>query len=324
MQLDLNMSPGRQMPTRPTSNATAHSQRDSGDLSGKCLDGVNLTDRLIEHTKFDRASLKNAILSRAEFRDCSFVGAQFDHAVMERATFENCDFSNAFVTNANVQKAVFRATSILGYEKKQAVIRHTKSSFNGATLDGSKFNGARLVAALLHNVKARGVDFSNCDLRNSSFDGSSLDEVQFGGARLNDANFSKCPDARSYLSEYAQIVAKFVIPISKSKLEDFLASHQKWLDTNGAQGDRLNLQGYDLTGQSLNGFDFSGTDFRGARLDRASLKNVKLVAADLRDASLIGTNFTSADLRGALLSENALRRAVLKDTHLEEPASAAL
>lgn len=293
---------------------------DGHDLSGKCLDGVNLADRVITRTNFDGASLRRAIMTRAEFRDCSFVGASLDAAILQRTVLENCDFSHATMTNANVQEAVFRATSVLGYNKKEATIKQAQTSFDGAVLDGSNFNRARLVAAKLHNVKATNVDFSHCDLRNASFDGTSLDEVNFSGARLHDANFAKCPDARNLLPAYAQMIATFVQPISAAKLQSVLSSHQRWLESEGKEGERLNLQGYDLSGQNLDCYDFSGTDFRGARLDRTSMKRVKLVVADLRNASMINTNFTGSDLRGALLSEAALKRATLLDSLYDEEA----
>lgn len=300
--------------------AQAPERCDGGDFSGQCLDDTNLSGRVISRAKFDGASLKRANLSRAEFLDCSFVGACLDGATMNHTMFENCDFAQASVVKASLQKAVFRATTVLGYGKKETTLRHAKTNFDGATLDGSSFAGARLIAATLHNVKANGVDFSNCDLRNSSFNGSTLDAVKFSGAKLQDANFATCPDARNLLPLYAQMLAKFIQPISEAQLKACLEAHLKWLATHGAEGMRLCLQGFDLSGQKLDGYDFSGTDFRGARLDRASMKNVKLVAADLRNASMIGTNFTASDLRGALLSDKALRRAILTGALVHELA----
>jgi uncharacterized protein YjbI with pentapeptide repeats len=294
--------------------------QDNLDFSGRTLDGANFADRLVQHACFDRASMRKVNLTRAEFRDCTFIGTCLDGAIMERTVFENCDFANATMTNANVQEAVFRATAVLGYNNKKSSFRQAKNNFSGAVLDGSNFNRARLVAATIHNVRASNVDFSNCDLRNSSFDGTSFNDVNFSGAKLQDANFAKCPDARNHLPAYAQMIATFVQPISAAKLDAVLKSHQRWLDTEGVEGERLNLQGFDLSGQKLDGYDFSGTDFRGARLDKASLKKVKLVAADMRDASMLGTNFSGSDLRGAMLSPNALRKAVLSHTLIDESA----
>ena len=294
--------------------------QDNLDFTGKMLDGANFADRRVKHACFNRASLRGANFTRAEFQDCTFIEACLDGAMMERTIFENCDFANAEMTNANLQEAVFRATTVLGYSNKQSTLRHARTNFSGAVLDGSNFKRARLVAATIHNVRANGVDCTNCDLRNSTFDGAMFSDVNFSGANLQDANFAKCPDARNHLPAYAQMIATFVQPISAAKLESVLKAHELWLETEGVKGERLNLQGFDLSGQKLDGYDFSGTDFRGARLDKASLKKVKLVAADLRDASMIGTNFTNSDLRGAMLSPNALRKAVLAHTLVDDTA----
>jgi uncharacterized protein YjbI with pentapeptide repeats len=283
------------------------------DFTGRCLNKINLSERLILNSTFDGASLRRANLSGAEFRECSFVGADLDTAILRRTVFENCDFTRAAVTNANLQDATFRSTTILSYEPGQPKLRPSNNRFDGAVLDGSSFRRARLVAMKLHEVKARNVDFSNCDLRGASFDGASLKDVNFFGAQLLDADFSKCPEAHSSLPDYAKLVVKLVQPISTARLEEVLAAHLRWLASNGQEGQRLNMRGMDLAGRNLDGYDFSGTDFRGARLDRASMKDVKLVAADLRLASLINTNFTGSDLRGAFLSKGALKRAVLVD-----------
>ena len=297
---------------------------DDSDLSGQCLDGIDLTDRRIKRVNFEGTSLKRALFTRGVFTDCSFVGANLDEAVMRRAVFENCDFSNSSVIAADAQEAIFRAAAILTYAKRQSQgLRQPRLHFDGATLDRSRFVGARLVGATLHNVTATNVDFSNCDLRGTSFDNTKLAGSTFTGAKLQDANFSQAVDAREVLPEWARMVAKLIQPIAKDKLDAALASHQQWRDSNGAEGERLMLRGFDLSGVNFDRKDFSGADFRGARLDRASMRKVKMIATDLRDASLIGTDFSYADLRGALLSDNALRRAFLDDAQLDNPPPAA-
>lgn len=292
------------------------------DYSGRCLDGANLTDRLILSTTFDGASLRRANLTGTEFRECSFIGANLDAGILKRTVFENCDFTRASLTNANLQQSTFRSTTILDYGDGAHRLRPSINKFDGAVLNGSSFRRARLVAAKLHNVTGTKVDFTNCDMRNTSFDGATLKNVNFFGAQLLDADFSKCPEAVASLPEYAKMLVKLVETISTARLDQVLAAHLRWLETNGEQGTRLNMKGMDLGGRNLDGYDFSGTDFRGARLDRTSMKNVKLVAADLRMASMINANFTGSDLRGAYLSKGALRRAILVDASYDPAALA--
>lgn len=293
---------------------------ESLNLSGQCMDGVNLSERLILNATFEGTSLRLANLSDAEFRECNFVGANLDTAILRRTVFENCDFSRASLTNANLTHATFRSTTILRYGSGEKMLRPSNNRFDGAVLNGSCFRRARMVATKLHNVTACRVDFSNCDLRGASFDGAALEDVNFFGAQLVDADFSKCPEAHASLPEYARMMVKLVETISTARLEEVLAAHQVWLETNGKLGTRLSMRGVDLAGRNLDGYDFSGTDFRGARLDRTSMKNVKLVAADLRLASMINANFSGSDLRGAFLTNGALRRAILADASYDPSA----
>ncbi len=292
------------------------------DFSGRTLNRIDLSERIILDTTFAGASLRGANLTGAEFRECSFMETDFDAAILKGTVFENCDFSRASMTNADLQGATFRSTTVLSYEPAAKMLRPSSNTFDGAILNGSSFRRARLVASKLHNVTANNVDFSNCDLRGSSFDGATLNDVNFFGAQLIDADFSKCPEAHNSLPEYAKLVVKLVQPISTARLEEVLAAHLRWLATDGHEGLRLNMRGMDLAGRNLDGYDFSGTDFRGARLDKASMKNVKLVAADLRLASMNRTNFTSSDLRGAFLSKGALKRAILSNANYDAAALA--
>jgi len=308
------------MPERSTRDKRAV---DTGlNYAGRCLDGANLSERLILNTSFEGASLRRANLAGAEFRECTFIGANLDKAILTRTVFENCDFSRASLTNANLQLSTFRSTTVLDYAEQPGRLRPANNRFDGAVLNGSSFKRARMVAMKLHNVTANRVDFSNCDLRNTSFDGATINDVNFFGAQLLDADFSKCPEARASLPDYAKMMVKLVESISTARLEEVLAAHQRWLETNGEQGERLNMRGMDLAGRKLDGYDFSGTDFRGARLDRTSMKNVKLVAADLRLASMIKANFTGSDLRGAFVSKGALSRAILVDASYDPAALA--
>ena len=75
-----------------------------------------------------------------------------------------------------------------------------------------------------------------------------------------------------------------------------LAEHRLWLDSAGAEGQRLTLSGDDL----------AGTDLAGALLPKATLRGVDLSDAVLTDARLDG-----ADLRQAVLSAADLCRADL-------------
>jgi uncharacterized protein YjbI with pentapeptide repeats len=86
-----------------------------------------------------------------------------------------------------------------------------------------------------------------------------------------------------------------------------LDGHQKWISTNGAEGQRGRMDGLDLSYHDLSGLDLSGIQMRDAKLRGAQLKACSLILADLGgtdvfdanlcDAVMIGTNLTGANLK---------------------------
>lgn len=125
--------------------------------------------------------------------------------------------------------------------------------------------------------------------------------------------------------------------ISDRELEDILAGHLRWLQSQGAEGTRADLSQADLRERSLQRralfrANLAGTDLRGADLSGsvlvdahceganfsgATMRDVDLRATDLsktaefRDVQLIGADLSHANLAGV-----AFGRAHLMDTTL--------
>ena len=64
--------------------------------------------------------------------------------------------------------------------------------------------------------------------------------------------------------------------ISQEKLDIKIKSHEKWLNTDGKEGSKLDLSNVDLSERNLS----------KKNLSYANLKEVDLFAADLREAIL--------------------------------------
>src|SRR4029077_11992046 len=90
--------------------------------------------------------------------------------------------------------------------------------------------------------------------------------------------------------------------LSADEIEQMLAEHRLYLETEYRQGHRANFASADLSGQ-----DFSGLNLRGIKMDRAVLRSADFSGARLQRANLIGVisleaRFDGADLTGARLS----------------------
>ena len=91
------------------------------------------------------------------------------------------------------------------------------------------------------------------------------------------------------------------------ELKAIIKSHKLWLDSEGKEGERVNLKGADLAGANLIGANLSGANLSGANLRDANLSGAELRGADLSGANLIranlrGANLIRANLYGAYLS----------------------
>ena len=92
-----------------------------------------------------------------------------------------------------------------------------------------------------------------------------------------------------------------LIKISTDKLNEILANHKLWIDSNSKYGNRADLSGADLRGANLIGANLFGADLRGADLSGANLLGANLRGANLLGANLHYANLCSANLRGANL-----------------------
>ncbi len=84
--------------------------------------------------------------------------------------------------------------------------------------------------------------------------------------------------------------------IGKEKLQEILAQHKSWVESEGKEGTRARLREANL----------QKADLRGANLQEADLSEANLQEADLSEA-----NLQKADLRGANLQKANLQEAIL-------------
>src|SRR5499427_7228757 len=104
--------------------------------------------------------------------------------------------------------------------------------------------------------------------------------------------------------------------LSPDEIEQMLALHRLYLDTEYHEGHRANFASVDLTGR-----DFSGLNLRGIKMDRAVLRGADFTGARLQSANLIGAmlqeaRFDKGDLSRARLSGANLVSASFEDACL--------
>ena len=113
-----------------------------------------------------------------------------------------------------------------------------------------------------------------------------------------------------------------LIKISDDELNEILANHKLWIESNSKYGNRANLRGAILNDANLRGANLNGANLCGADLHRADLRGANLRGANLNGANLCGAilcraNLRVANLNGANLYRADLHRADLRGANLD-------
>ena len=101
--------------------------------------------------------------------------------------------------------------------------------------------------------------------------------------------------------------------LSPVEIEQMMAEHRLYLETEYHQGHRANFSSADLAGR-----DFSGLNLRGIKMDRALLSAADFTGAHLQSANLTGAIAERADFDRADLSRARLSGANLVSASLED------
>ncbi len=106
-------------------------------------------------------------------------------------------------------------------------------------------------------------------------------------------------------------------PMPDEELQEILAAHRKWVESEGKEGERANLSGAKLREANLSGAKLREANLSGAKLREANLSGANLFRAYLPRADLSRADLSRADLTGAHLPRADLPRANLQGANLQ-------
>ena len=296
----------------------------------------------LAHSNLDGLNLASRNLTEADFTGCSMIGADLSGTNLDRASLYCADLRDANLQSAKLTRADLRGASFAGARLAHAQMDN--ADMRTAMMMYVQWGGVSVVGSEREQGKSgpKGVDFSNCSLKNVSFGSAKLDGANFTGALLQGANFKGAKLANATfqgavltgvkdLSVPPEAVAgaiRDVTPEAAAKLDHLkaqLEAQQTWISSGGQSGVRAILDGEDLrplrqlfVGRALTGLsarnaiaiglDFSGSQFQAAKFDGADLRDADFTGADLRGAS-----FRSANLAHARFDKANLERLKLNN-----------
>lgn len=267
--------------------------------------GRNLSEAILDSTRFIGGSLMEATLSLTSVSGASFAGvdlrgASFEGAVISRARFAEVDLTAANMT----------------------MIRMTDSTINGARVDRTSFRFARLIDSGFNFIRGEAADFrevvvhtltwadedtldmvlpiadfSGARITGITWPGARLDGVNFTGATIDHAVFADANLSDAVFTD--ALMTHVILDDADLSRADFTESYAlpvpMGLFSTPAEPRRARLQ--DVT--------FCAADLTNARFDGAILLRCDLTEANGSAAEFQVTRFDECVLDGVLWTEAA-------------------
>jgi uncharacterized protein YjbI with pentapeptide repeats len=296
------------------------------NLSGLLMRGVKLPGADFTGSLLFDCNMKGANLDGSNFFTANVQKSDFTNASLVRCDMRGCNMKGADFTEADLTSADMREGSIMRRDRRGNIATITQpESPVGEEAGGSggiagfaeyvnasealfvraKMSRAMLRGANLRNAILEGADLSLTQLQQVKFNGAVIRGARFDGAEMSMDDFTHC------LTDDLQ---GLTLADEGMPLEMLLQDHQRWLDTHGAEGKRMDLSRYDLRAVGAAPCDFSNCNLSMMKAHRAVLyhlrfNRVEMQASEVRDCDLRLGSFTHGDLRGSDFSGSNLMRA---------------
>ena len=224
-----------------------------------------------------------------------FYNTRLENVKLQGVDLTNSDFHGGSFSRADLSRSKFSGANL------------SAVNFTRAILCGGDFRKSKMSDAVFRDANLDRANLSEADLRDADLSGSNLKETSFRKANLENAKFSlseKNDDTEIYNSINSDIDDK-ILSIDES---ENLESNFENADFSGA-----NLNKADFEGLDLSGINFKEADLREANFRNSILDGVCFQDADLRKTNFESAYLSGADFRGAKLQDATFMQASLKE-----------
>jgi uncharacterized protein YjbI with pentapeptide repeats len=284
-------------------------------LSGKKLDGADLSWCRFTNCDFRDASLENAILDHACVEQSDLSGADFTCASLLYTYFMNCSASSCTFEELDLV-----CTRFIGCDLERASFSRsrfkTAGTFERVTYQGGCLREAKFKNAILDQVQFIGDpgvggagSVKPLEMSGSEFSGATVTGGSFAGVRLDASSFHSAAISQTVFNGSSLRDATF----DCAETTDCWFMHAECQHASFASS---RLTGASFASAKLQNSDFGDADLHGAYLGNSDLAEANLVAADLTGAILVGADLSRAILFDGARSEPRGEAACLRDADL--------
>lgn len=274
------------------------------DLSGKNLDGIDLSGALLEQVNFSGASLRGAnlsgaVLARANLIEADFSGANLEKASIGAVNATRTNFSGANLNETVLARGQFYESNFSGcvfnkVDVFEAVF--TKANFSMAEIPEIIFLKADFQQAVFYGAKLLRCAFVQCNLTQAEFSNSETISCVFVNSNADRTSFEGSNLAGSCFIGDEAFFNQNKFTHACLDRTNFRGMPLKGTNFSHSQMENALFNEADLTDSDFSNARAKSAQFRGAELTGANFNNIDLIEGSLSKAHLINTTFVNANL----------------------------
>ncbi len=280
------------------------------------IDGFRFDHAEIVDCRFGQCNLPNSRFQYADLSDsifiyCSLTGCDFSHAKLTNISILHSDVRAAIFNNAYVVPPVVQYDengliqhSLRAPKANRKSTDFSGSNFCGADLSGAILTGSSFVDVNFQDANLIDTDFTGADLTDAVFTGTALHHAKINGAKLDGAIFPTDPDSVAALG-HLPAFRRFME--ARGALDEQLAKHVTWVESEGRAGRQADFSGIAITGVDFSTRLLGAIDFTDCVLKACRFNGANLAAARFERARISYCDFSDADMRGCYASKSEFR-----------------
>lgn len=315
--------------------ALAHCDLRDVDFSGRDLREADFSGATLVHASLAKSDLRDATLFAADLRLADLTDADLSQADLRGCTLRQADFTRARMIRAKLGPgwiAAFNDGDLVLVAGTDRPVDASGGLFRAADLTGAKLERGRFLKADLRDAVLRNVDLTGADLTGALLSNAQLDGAILSGAVLVEARMHGVVAIGTRTSNSVFTNADFLGAVIDEPLrraavgarnipqpgvrherpiDEALALHQLWLDSDGAEGRQLQLYQADLREIPLRGLNLKQIVLNRCDLSGANLRGLHAPGIDLTGSRLDGCDLIEANFCGSILDQAIFTEAKL-------------
>lgn len=141
----------------------------------------HFNDETFEHINFSEKGWKRGEYDNCQFVQCDFSGVDLSNNRFIECEFDECNMSTVPLENTSFQDVVFSGCKLLGLQFSDCNTFLLDMIFRKCQLDMSSF----------YELKLKGLQMTDCQLKDVDFAGAMLEEARFDNCDLSGALFDQ-------------------------------------------------------------------------------------------------------------------------------------